>query len=57
MHEYTNVVEGVWQCNDCGAHADSKENVVHHKSCTPGESKRWEEENETLDILSYKGNE
>ena len=46
MNEYTNVVEGVWQCNDCGAHADSKENIVHHDSCTPGESKRWEEEQE-----------
>ena len=43
MNEYTNVVKHVWQCNDCGAHADSKENVVHHGSCTPGESKKWEE--------------
>ena len=43
MNEYTNVVEGVWQCNDCGAHADSKEDVAHHESCTPGESKKWEE--------------
>lgn len=42
MNEYTNVIEGIWQCNDCGAHADSKENVVHHESCVAGESKKWE---------------
>lgn len=47
MNEYTNVIEGVWQCNDCGAHADSKENVVHHKTCVAGESKKLEEYYET----------
>jgi hypothetical protein len=31
-----------WSCNDCGAHADKPENVKHHDSCTPGESKKWE---------------
>jgi len=42
MHEYTKIMPGVIQCNDCGAHADTKENVVHHASCKPGESKVWE---------------
>ena len=40
---YTNVMDGVWQCNDCGAHAATQEAVVHHGTCQPGESKTWEE--------------
>lgn len=43
MSRYTNVVEDVWQCNDCGAHADKPENVKHHDTCVPGESQKWEE--------------
>jgi hypothetical protein len=42
QNQYTNVMDGVWQCNDCGAHADTKENVVHFKTCQPGESAKWE---------------
>jgi rubrerythrin len=33
----------VWQCNDCGAYADKKENIQHHPTCVPGEAKKWEE--------------
>ena len=33
----------IWQCNDCGAHADKIKNIKHYDSCTPGESKYWEE--------------
>ncbi len=42
MHEYTKMMPGVIQCNDCGAHADTKENVVHCATCVPGETKMWE---------------
>jgi len=50
-NEYTQVVEAgefegaedVYSCNDCGAHADKPENVKHHDTCKPGESKKWEE--------------
>ena len=34
--------ENRWSCNDCGAHGTVKEQIVHHKTCEPGESKRWE---------------
>lgn len=34
--------DGVWSCNDCGAHATKKEDIKHHASCVPGESKKWE---------------
>jgi len=34
--------EGVWVCDNCGAHANEKENVKHHNTCKAGESKRWE---------------
>ncbi len=42
---YTIVGDGicVCVCDDCGAYADKEENVVHHNSCNPGESKKWEE--------------
>jgi len=33
----------IWSCNDCGAHANKPENVKHHDSCKPGESKKWED--------------
>ena len=32
----------IQSCNDCGAHADKQENIKHHDSCKPGESKKWE---------------
>ena len=41
--DYTNVTEDVCQCNNCGAYADTMENVVHHLTCKPGESKKWED--------------
>jgi len=41
--EYTEIEEaGVHVCNDCGAYAESPEQVEHHLTCKPGESKRWE---------------
>ena len=47
MSNYTKIDLGdnehIHQCNDCGAYADSEEAVRHHKTCKPGESKRWEE--------------
>jgi len=43
MNTYTYIEEAdVTQCNDCGAHAKTQEGVVHHKTCNPGESKKWE---------------
>jgi hypothetical protein len=39
---FTNVMPGVVQCNDCGAHADTEENIVHYDSCVAGTSAHWE---------------
>lgn len=30
------------QCVNCGAYAQTREGVRHHKNCGPGESARWE---------------
>ena len=40
--ETTWVEHDICVCNNCGAFADSPQNIKHHKTCTPGESKRWE---------------
>lgn len=32
----------VFTCNDCGAHANTKEGIKHHSTCVPGESEKWE---------------
>jgi len=45
MSNYTHIddiLAPVWQCNDCGAYADTIENIEHFSSCKPGESKEWE---------------
>jgi protocatechuate 3,4-dioxygenase beta subunit len=48
MPNYTHLIESeyldIWQCNDCGAYAELKKNIVHYQTCNPGESKRWETE-------------
>lgn len=45
-HQLAHLVEedylDVWQCVDCGAYADTISQVVHHETCIPGESDRWE---------------
>jgi len=49
--EYTKVVdesdfEGatpVFSCNDCGAHGEDPREIEHHPTCTPGDSKKWED--------------
>jgi len=39
-----NIVDNIWQCCDCGAHAeDSAENIKHYDSCKVGEADKWEE--------------
>jgi len=40
---YTHVMDRVWQCDDCGAHAGSPRDIKHHTTCQAGESKKWEE--------------
>ena len=42
-HSYTNVYEDIWQCDDCGAYANSKDKIVHYESCQAGESEKWEQ--------------
>lgn len=46
-HTYTHLDIGepndVVICNDCGAFADSEDEVVHHQTCEPGSAKKWEE--------------
>lgn len=43
----THLVEGdyldIWQCNDCGAYADTEAKIVHYETCRPGESQEWED--------------
>jgi len=42
-HSYTRVFANIWQCNDCGAHAEGGSQCIkHHATCKPGESLRWE---------------
>lgn len=31
------------QCNDCGAHADSIDKIVHFPNCELGSSEKWKE--------------
>ena len=33
--------EGIYVCNNCGAHAISPGEIQHFDSCSPGESERW----------------
>ena len=44
--EVTHLVEGdfldIYQCNNCGAHADRAADIKHYPTCKPGESKKWE---------------
>ena len=42
MSEVTWVMDDVCVCDNCGAHASTKEAIKHHSSCQPGESKRWQ---------------
>lgn len=45
-HIYTKI-EGVgYQCNDCGAYAETEDEVQHYPTCQPGESARWEKKYE-----------
>lgn len=32
----------VYVCDNCGAFAKRAEDIKHHDTCTPGESKKWE---------------
>ena len=36
--------EEVLQCTNCGAHTltGKKSDIKHHKTCTPGEARKWE---------------
>lgn len=40
-HTYTEI-EGISQCNDCGAYSKDRDAIVHHKSCIPGDAETWE---------------
>ena len=42
MGDVTWVEENVCVCNDCGSYARSESNIIHHETCIPGESKKWE---------------
>lgn len=45
-HTYTHIDGGdseIVVCNDCGAFAEAEDEVVHHQTCEPGSSKKWEE--------------
>lgn len=59
-HSYTRVFADIWQCDDCGAHAEGgSQMITHYPTCVPGTSKRWEdfyskaneEEEAEMDIL------
>ena len=32
-----------WQCVNCGAIADTVQQIVHYQGCKPGETKKWEQ--------------
>lgn len=53
-HTYT-PIEGVgYVCNDCGAHGEVQDEIVHYPTCVPGESDRWQQwysEDADADIL------
>ena len=38
----TQVLEDVYVCDDCGAHAENSASIKHHKTCKPGEAQYWE---------------
>ena len=40
-YTYEEAPADVWVCNNCGAYAATKEQVVHHKTCKAGEAKFW----------------
>lgn len=47
LHSYTEVdtecdIGNIISCNDCGAFASRKEDVVHYDTCKPGESEYWQ---------------
>ena len=42
---YTKIDQGIFQCNDCGAHAANIKAIKHFKTCVPGESAKWEKIN------------
>ena len=47
MKTYTHVCDvkddgfEAWSCNDCGAYAESTDEIEHYPSCKTGESERW----------------
>jgi hypothetical protein len=40
--EVTWVEDDICVCNNCGAFAGTPQKISHHKTCQPGEAKRWE---------------
>lgn len=45
-HTYTYVdteLGDYWYCDDCGSAHQDADLIEHHKSCKPGEAKKWEE--------------
>ncbi len=42
-HSYTFIEDVGYICNDCGAHAEHEDEVVHYPSCSPGMSARWQQ--------------
>lgn len=43
MNHYTILEDvGLVVCDDCGAFAETPEDVKHYPSCKPGDSEKWE---------------
>ena len=34
----------IWQCINCGAHAETAKQVKHYETCKPGECDKWTEQ-------------
>ena len=47
--------EGVHVCNDCGAYARNIEDILHYRTCVPGESKKWKKFYEDLNNVDVEG--
>jgi len=42
--QYIDIEEmDLYQCMDCGAHAEDEDDIQHYPACVPGESKWWQQ--------------
>ena len=47
----TKIDDDIFQCEDCGAHAETAEKIVHYNGCEPGSSEKWQRYYEDVEIF------